>query len=367
MRAAGGNLLGRREENPIRLAKHQRNRYDSVITERTENEKIPTRIQEENMKKKFKRTAAVLAVIFSLSFIAGCGSQNTETQPSAEEAPSGSITVTDMTGQTITLDAPATKVVALTAADCEIVYALGAGDAVVGRGAYCDYPPDAQNVTAVQSGAETNLEEIIALEPQVVFMDTMAQTEEQVKGLQDAGIQVVVSNATDIEGVYQSINIIGKVLGKEPEAESLIQEMKDTFEALKSQVPAESGGTIYFEVSPLQYGLWTAGSGTFMDEMASMLGLQNIFSDVSGWAEISEEQVLQRNPDYIVTITMDGSGNDPAAEILSRSGWEDITAIKEQRVLAAGNEMSRPGPRLADAAQELYTFVYESAAENKAA
>jgi iron complex transport system substrate-binding protein len=319
------------------------------------------------MKRKFKSPVLLLAVVLCLSLITGCGSQNAETQQPSESTSSGPITVTDMMGQTITLDAPATKVVALTAADCEIVYALGAGDTVVGCGATCNYPPEVQNVTVVQSGAETNIEEIIALEPQVVFMATMAQTEEQVKGLQDAGIQVVVSNAEDIDGVYQSIEIIGKVLGKDAEAEDLIQGMKDTFADLKSKVPEGSGGKIYFEVSPLQYGLWTAGSGTFMDEMATMLGLENAFSDVSGWAQISEEQVLERNPDYIVTIAMADSGESPVDEILSRSGWEDMTAIKEQHVMAAGDEMSRPGPRLADAATELFEFVYGSGTEQNAA
>ena len=59
-----------------------------------------------------------------------------------------------------------------------------------------------------------------------------------------------------------------------------------------------TGKTVYFEVSPLQWGLWTAGKGTFMDELATMCGLTNAFADVEGWAEISEEQVLERNPDY---------------------------------------------------------------------
>ena len=78
----------------------------------------------------------------------------------AEDA---AVTVTDMTGREITLDAPATRVVALTASDCEILYALGAGDTLVGRGEYCDYPEDVQAVPSVQSGYETNVEQIIAL------------------------------------------------------------------------------------------------------------------------------------------------------------------------------------------------------------
>ena len=95
----------------------------------------------------------------------------------------GGVTVTDMTGREITLSEPAARIVALTAADCEILCALGCEDALVGRGEYCDYPASVLDKPSVQSGYETNIEQIIALEPQVVLMATMAQTVEQVEQL----------------------------------------------------------------------------------------------------------------------------------------------------------------------------------------
>lgn len=97
-----------------------------------------------------------------------------------------------------------------------------------------------------------------------------------------------------------------------------------------------------------------------MDEIAQMLGLKNAFADVEGWAEISEEQVLERDPDYIVTITMYyGEGPTPVEEIESRAGWENVAAVKNGKILNLQNdELSRPGPRLADGAKALYDFVY---------
>ena len=106
----------------------------------------------------------------------------------------GGITFTDMTGREITLDGPATKIVALTASDVEIIYALGAGDLLVGRGEYCDYPAEALEKPVVGSGANTNVEEILALEPDVVIMETMAQSEDQVNALEQAGVKVIVTN-----------------------------------------------------------------------------------------------------------------------------------------------------------------------------
>ena len=273
-------------------------------------------------------------------------------------AESTAVTVTDMAGREITLDAPATKVVALTASDCEILAALGAEDTLVGRGEYCDYPESVLEVPAVQSGADTNLEQIIALEPQVVVMAKMAQTEEQVAALEKAGIRVVVSDAQDIEGVYTAIRLIGALVGRNDEAEAMVADMQSTFAdiAAKSE---NTGKTVYFEVSPLQWGLWTAGKGTFMDELATMCGLTNAFADVEGWAEISEEQVLERDPDYIVTISMYyGEGPTPVEEIKSRAGWDALKAVQNDAIFNAdSNEVSRPGPRLKDAAEALYTFV----------
>lgn len=273
-------------------------------------------------------------------------------------AESTAVTVTDMAGREITLDAPATKVVALTASDCEILAALGAEDTLVGRGEYCDYPESVLEVPAVQSGADTNLEQIIALEPQVVVMAKMAQTEEQVAALEEAGIRVVVSDAQDIEGVYTAIRLIGALVGRNDEAEAMVADMQSTFAdiAAKSE---NTGKTVYFEVSPLQWGLWTAGKGTFMDELATMCGLTNAFADVEGWAEISEEQVLERDPDYIVTISMYyGEGPTPVEEIKSRAGWDALKAVQNDAIFNAdSNEVSRPGPRLKDAAEALYTFV----------
>lgn len=303
-----------------------------------------------------KILSAVLALAM-LAPAAGCGL-----------AEAASVAVTDMMGREVTLAAPATRVVALTPADCEILYALGAGDTLVGRGEYCDWPAEAQAVPAVQSGMETNVEQIIALQPQVVLMASMAQSEAQVDQLEKAGIRVLVSEAKTIEGVYQAIALIGAVVGKTEEASALAGSMKSGFDALAAKA-AGTGKSVYFEVSPLQYGLWTAGAGTFMDEVATMLGLTNIFADVSGWAEVSQEQVIQRNPDYIVTIAMYfGEGPTPEEEIESREGWGGVAAVQNGAILnLSGNELSRPGPRLLDGANMMSDFIEQSLAVKPAA
>ena len=310
-------------------------------------------------KKTFRYLIVVLAALLMLALCAcGRGSASDSTEKSGS-----AITVVDMKGRTITLDKPADRVVALSAADCEILYAIGAGDKLVGRGEFCDFPAEVKDVPSVQSGDDTNIEQIIALRPHVLLMSSMAQTDEQVAQLEAAGIHVIVSDAQDIEGVYKAIDIIGTVMGKEDNAKQVVEHMQQGFAELKEKAAAsdKKGKTVYFEVSPLEYGLWAAGSHTFMNEVAEMLGLKNCFDDVDGWAEISEEQVLQRNPDYIVTITMYyGKGPTPVEEIKSRKGWGKINAVVNNDILnLQNNELSRPAPRLLDGAEMLYEFVYE--------
>ena len=130
------------------------------------------------------------------------------------------ITVTDMHGREIALDQPATRIVALTPSDCEILCAIGCEDALVGRGKYCDYPESISALPVVQSGAETNIEEILALDPQVVLMSDMSQTEEQAKLLEQNGVKVVISDANDIAGVYTAIRMIGALMAKDDAAEA---------------------------------------------------------------------------------------------------------------------------------------------------
>lgn len=310
---------------------------------------------------KTKRTPLSLLLCAALiaALLCGCGkTPSPETPPSSADT---SFTVTDMEGHELTFTEPVTRVVALTASDCEIVCALGAMDTLVGRGEYCDYPAEVLSVPAVQSAEETNMEQIIALEPQVLFVTSMNQSPEQLRQLSDAGIRVVVSDANDIEGVYTAIRLIGTVLGRSEKAEALIAGMETAFDAIRESRITEDE-TVYFEVSPLEWGLWTAGSGTFMNEVAEMMGLRNCFADVEGWGEISEEQVLDRDPDYIVTVAMYyGEGPTPEEEIASRPGWENVTAVKNGAILdLQNNELSRPANRLADGARMLFDFVNSS-------
>ncbi|AXY26135.1 ABC transporter substrate-binding protein [Suicoccus acidiformans] len=271
--------------------------------------------------------------------------------------------ITDMLGRELTVVNELRRIVVLNPADAEILVALGADELIVGRGEYVDYPANrVENIPTVGSGENLNLEEILALQPQLVVDTAMSFSPDEMERLEEAGIPVYVTDASTIAEVYEAIQGLAKLVNKEAEGEALIAEMQATFEEYThlAKETTEEEHTIYYEISPLEFGLWTAGQGTFMDEIGQMLQVNNIFAEVEGWAEISPEQVLDLNPDYIVTTSMPADGFDPIDELLNRTGWQDVTAIDRQQVFQANaDEFTRPGPRLADAIESLYHFIYE--------
>ena len=202
------------------------------------------------------------------------------------------------------------------------------------------------------------LEELLALEPQVVVTSGMAHYEELASLLEANGVQVVGTDADSIAEVYEAIRLLGAVMGKNAEAEAIVADMQVTFDEIAAKSEA-TGKTIYFEVMPLEWGLWSAGNGTFMQELAQICGMQNAFADIEGWQSISQEQVIERDPDYIVLVT--GMGESAPDEVKARNGWGDLKAVRNDAIYNADSYMlTRPAPRLKDAAIELYNFLYQN-------
>lgn len=275
--------------------------------------------------------------------------------------------ITDMMGREISTTIPAKKIVALTPSDCEILYAIGAGNTLVGRGQYCNFPPEILEIPSLQSGSEINLEKIIALKPDLVIIGIMGHSKEQTAALEKGGISVFATKGGNIDDVYSSIELLGKITGKEKNAKQIIEKIKTDFSNiaeksnLRNSNYNQSKKTIYFEVSPLEHGLWTAGSGTFIDMIAQLNGVTNIFSDVKGWVKVSQEEVIHRNPSFIVTIAMSSEDSKKTEEeILSRKGWQNIEAVKNKAIFCADSDiLSRPSPRLAEGAKTLHSFIYK--------
>ena len=239
---------------------------------------------EEKIVKKISKTIMMLCMI--IVFTVGCSDVNqsgTKEQPiNTEEASDNtadmdtaseesSFSITDMEGKEVTFDQVPHKMVVLLASDVEILYELGAQDQIVAVGEYCNYPEEALQKEIVTTGDDLNIEQIVAAEPNVVIMGEMGQTTDQIMQLENAGIKVVVTNSQSIADTYTAIELLGKISGKEEEAANLIVNMKNSFMEIEQKSTGNYEKSIYFEASPLEYGLWTTGTGTFMQELADIV------------------------------------------------------------------------------------------------
>lgn len=279
---------------------------------------------------------------------------------SQSPASEASITITDSRGASVVFEKQPEKVISLMPSNTEILYALGLGEKLIAVSEYCNFPKEVADKQKLAAGEKMNIEAIIALKPDAAFIGKMSAMEDQIKQLEEAGIKVVITEANNLSDTYKVIEMIGKSMGKTSEAEALIETMKKGLDDIKEAVKGKTASSIYVEVSPLQYGLWSCGKNTFIQELIEIIGAKNIFDDVEGWSAVSEEQVLQRNPDIIITTSSPLTGiNDPVGEINSRKNWNGINAVKNGKVFMLDADMiSRPAPRLLDAAKELVKIVY---------
>lgn len=265
----------------------------------------------------------------------------------------------DMNGNAVTIEEQPDVVVSLTPSNTEILYALGAGDLVKGVDSYSNYPAEAlENATAVGSYADTDIEAVLALEPDVVFAGTGTLQEEARAQLTEAGVVVVETEAMDYAGIPTSIQRIADILNID--AQPLLTEMRDK-EAALLETAAEAGScTVYFALSFGEYGEWSAGPGTFIDTMITMAGGVNIMDDPAlPWPNPSLESILEADPDVILV----SGGAEMAQLFLEGEAYQDLSAVQNGHVYGVDADMSnRPGPRIVDSLGEFVSAINDALA-----
>ncbi len=264
------------------------------------------------------------------------------------------VTVTDGTGSSVTIAAPPTKIASLDAAHTEVLYAIGAGGQVAADDNYSDCPAAAKSLPHIDS-FNISLEAITAQQPDLVVLGFTAGSD-IVAGLQGAGIKVLtLPSPSDINGVYDDINLLGKATGHSPGAASLARDMAAQVNAIASDVAGKTPPSVYHEVYNTYY---SAGPGSFIDDLYKTLGAKNIAQSTGeAYPQLSAEAIIAANPDVI--ILADEDAGESATTVAARPGWSVIKAVQDHRVYAVDpNIVSRPGPRLIDALRALETDLY---------
>ncbi|SDF90992.1 iron complex transport system substrate-binding protein [Fontibacillus panacisegetis] len=330
--------------------------------------------------KGFKKIWGIWLLALLLVITAGCGATNNAkntnnagtTESAAQEQTSNNttgseqdaktttypLTVKDSSGTEFTFESAPKRIVSLAPSETEGLFALGLDEQVVGVSDNDDYP-EAVKDKPKMGGFQINVEAVVAAQPDLVMAASLIDPA-TVKSLTDLGIKVYQSNPKTVDEVIEHIKTVGQITDHQGEAEQVAKQMQDELNKVTEAVKGlteDQKKKVYIEFSPG----WTVGKGEFMDEMITLAGGVNVASDITGWSEINEENIIKANPDVILYAkSVVDENNQTLADIIKgRGGWNQISAIKEDRVVGLDdNLLSRPGPRVTQGLIEVAKAIY---------
>jgi len=251
------------------------------------------------------------------------------------------------------------RIISLAPATTEILFSLGLTEEIVGVSTFCNYPPAAMNKEKIGTFSQPDMEKILFLKPDIIFAAGLEQAV-IVEKLRQLGLEVYVSDPSSMAELFQSISDIGALTHREEEARRLIDTMKSRIETIKRYVrhiPQDRRPKVFIEVwhSPLI----SVGRASFVDELISLAGGINIASDSPrAYSYFSPEQVIGRNPDYIILGHRSEDADLDAVK--NRLGWNGLAAVRNNCVYNDINPdlFLRPGPRLVDGLEEIHKRLY---------
>lgn len=270
-----------------------------------------------------------------------------------------SITVKDSAGTTITLSGKAVRIVSLSPALTETIYAVGSS--TIGNTTYCNYPERAKTVQKIggYSAKSVSIENIIALKPDLVIGELNAH-KSLIEPLNKAGIKAMLIKLDTFDDIYSAITVIGQITGNNKAASDLVASLKRRIAVVAekiNKIPDDKRPTIFWEV--WHEPLMTAGPNTFIGQIITAAGAKNIFADLKeNWPVVSFEAILTKNPMYIASTLSHGPEMDNT-KLKQRTGWSSMTAVVQNRVLLFDDDIfSRPGPRFVDAVEIMAKALY---------
>lgn len=296
------------------------------------------------MKKKF----LAILMSFILLFAVGCSNKK-------------DTTITDREGNEVIVPTKLERIISAVPSNTEVLVELGVADKLVGVDKYSEGIEGLDKEIPKMDMNNPDAEAIIALEPDVIIAsghNKVGSAEDPYKAIVDAGIPVVcIPSSESIQGIYEDIEFMASLVGKEKKGEEIISSMKEKiskYEELGKTVKDKK--KVYFEIGPAP-DLFTLGNSTFINEMIEIIGAENIFKDQKGWIPPTEESIIDANPDVILTTV--NYIENPTGEILARDGWGEITAIKNKDVYQIDtNSASRPSHHILKALDEMAKVVY---------
>jgi iron complex transport system substrate-binding protein len=270
------------------------------------------------------------------------------------------LSVTDDRGQQVELAQPPARIVSLAPSCTEMLFALSLSQKIVGVTTYCNFPQEALNKEKVGTITEVELEKLLSLQPDLVVASSL-NPQELLTRLEELGIAVYLVNPQNMEEILSDLEKLAKICGVEEKGEALVHSLRERIK----RVEEKTAGMTEVQ-KPLVFHLiwhqpiWTAGKGTFIDELIEKAGGKNAASDLEGYVSIELEELLRRNPDIITVVENHGDAqNLPYQFLLQDQRLQTLKAVKEGRVARVDSDIvSRPGPRIVQALEIFAKIIH---------
>jgi iron complex transport system substrate-binding protein len=301
------------------------------------------------------------ALLFALLFVVSCTTSTTAApSPTATVPPNASASaaafptsITDFQGRSVAISKRPERIVSIGPSNTEFLFALGAGDRVVGDDDFSDQPAAAATKDHV-GGVKVNLEKVVSLKPDLII--TVKFSDGTIEALSQTAATVLVVDPQGLADVTRTAVLLGKAIGAD--GDGLAKDIQAKLDAVKAKTAAASKPKVFDEEDASDLSkLYTVGPGSFINDLITLAGGTNIAAGTkSAYPTISTEEVVRADPEVIVLDdAMYGTSVDSVA---SRPGWAALSAVKNKRVYPGLSVFSRPGPRVGEAALEYAKLVH---------
>ena len=302
-----------------------------------------------------------VALLFAFLFIVSCGSTaapapasfaSASARPSATAA-AFPASITDFQNRSVAISTRPERIVSIGPSNTEFLFALGAGDRVVGDDDYSDEPAAAKTKEHV-GGVKVNIEKVVSLKPDLVI--TVKFSDGTIEALTQTGAPVLVIDPQGAADVARSATLIGRAIGAD--GTKLAKDIQAKLDAVKAKTDAAPKVTVFHEVDASDPAkIYTVGPGSFIDDLIKIAGGTNVFASAkTAYPTVSGEEIIRADPDVIVLG--DALYGTTIESVAARPGWAALGAVKNKHVYAGLSLFSRPGPRLGEAAQEYAKLVH---------
>jgi len=259
------------------------------------------------------------------------------------------ITVTGADHQSITLAAPAQRIVSLAPDLTELAYAAGAGAQMVGADSYSNYPPTAKKLPRIGDAFRVDLERLVALKPDLILAWQGGTPSTVIERLRSLGLDVLVIGNDRLVDIARNLELIGRITGHDAETHAAAQQFLDGLETLRKQYAGRAPVRVFYEISSMP--LYTVGGKQIISHMIELCGGRNIFSDLKELAApVSLESVLARDPQAIVT----GSDEGVTDRLKEWQRWQQIGAVRTDSLFSISSDLlARATPRILQGGNQL--------------